>query len=343
MKLRERMLAPAEAPGFSRPRGIVMGAGGHRLLANAYVALKQIRRLSSLPVELCYAGKSELPKHFPARLQEEIPDLTFRDVGAENRGFQLKPLAVLHSEFKELIWLDADNLPLEPLDALFDLPDYTRTGALFWPDLPSARWTQDALFEDLGLDPRRNREQPELESGQMVLDRSRCWRSLQATARLEPEARTRAYGDKDLFRLAFHVTGEDSTLVPHEPVPFGGKFFIWRVPGTSQILKLDHPCGSFYATGILQHHPDGRRLFAHKTVMEWKPHLDFVGMTHVQGAPDPALANLEEWGYQQLRHFRKSYGRLFPPDRGEQLLAVLRSNSLRWGKYCCKKLRRSRP
>ena len=310
-----------------------MGAGGHRLLANAFVALRRIRELTDLPVELCHAGPEELPPGFAARLREEIAGVTFRDLGSDNRGFHLKPFAVLHSEFRELLWLDADNLPLGCLEELFELEEYRRTGALFWPDLPSARWTQDSLYVDLGLDPRLNRAERELESGQMLLDRSRCGPALEEAARLSgPELRPTVYsrllGDKDVFRLAFHLTKLPYSVVAHDPVPFGGKFFILSIPGTDIVVKLDHPRGSFYATGILQHHPDGSELFAHKTVMEWKPHLDFVGMTHVQRAdralPHPELAALEEWGYLQLRHFRRRYGGLFRPDRGEQLKSLLR-------------------
>lgn len=333
--LRERVLAGCgtAVPSFPRDRGIVMGAGGHRLLANAYVTLQRLRLATRLPVELCHAGPGELPEGFAARLHEEIADLTFRDLGAENRGFHLKPLAVLQSDFREVLWLDADNLPLAGLDSLFELPGYRQTGAQFWPDLPAARWTQDSLYAELGLDPRLNRAEREFESGQMVLDRSRCWEALTAAARLSsaelrPEVYTRVHGDKDVFRLAFRLMGADYAVVEHDPVPFGGDFLIWPLPGTDIVLKLDHPRGSFYATGILQHHPDGSRLFAHKTVMEWKPHLDFVGMTHCQSAgqvvADPALADLERWGYERLRHFRRRYGRLFPPDRREQILGLLR-------------------
>lgn len=328
--LRQRALAGRTAvPRFSRERGIVMGAGGHRLLANAYVTLRRLRLVSNLPVELFYAGPDELPEGFPARLQEEIEHLSFRDLGPEYRGFHLKPRAVLESDFREVLWLDADNLPLASPDALFELPGYRRTGAQFWPDLPAARWTQDSLYAELGLDPRLNRAEPEFESGQMVLDRSRCWQALTAadrlgSAELRPEVYTRLHGDKDVFRLAFRLVEADFALVEHPPVPFGGDFLILSLPGTKFVLKLDHRRGSFYATGILQHHPDGSRLFAHKTVMEWKPHLDFVGMTHLEGVPDPALAELERWGYQELRHFRRRYGSLFPPDWGERVLGVLR-------------------
>lgn len=333
MTLRERALAAMDPPVFGRPRGIVMGAGGHRLLANAFVALRRLRELSDLPVELCHAGPGELPPGFSARLSQDISGVTFRDLGAENQGFHLKPWAVLHSEFREVLWLDADNLALGCPESLFELPDYQRTGAQFWPDLPAARWSQDSLFVDLGLDPRLNRSEREFESGQMVLDRSRCWPALSAAARLSslelrPQVYGRVLGDKDIFRLAFRLTEQPYSVVTHDPIPFGGNFFILAIPGTDVILKLDHPRGSFYATGLLQHHPDGSALFAHKTVMEWKPHLDFVGMTHVQRAgrvlADPELAALEAWGYRQLRHFRQGYGRFFRPDRGEQLKALLR-------------------
>ena len=318
-------------------RGIVMCAGGHRLLANAYVTLRRIRQFSDLPVEIFYAGPSELPPGFADLLQEELEGVTFRDLHCEAwpgplavgdlRSFHIKPYALLCSSFREVLLVDADNLPIRPFEGLFLDPQYLRTGALLWPDLPEARWTEDALFESLGLDPTLNRQSPEMESGQMVVDRERCWRALTATCllcsdALRPFVFARTNGDKDTFRLAFLFSQTDYALVRPGPVAFGGSFLVFPLFRDS-VVKLDHPLGSFYPTGIVQHDPQGQPLFAHKSVMEWKPYLNFVGMTHVQVQGqvrgDPELAQLETWGVQQLDHFRRRYRRLFPADRREQV------------------------
>ena len=50
------------------------------------------------------------------------------------RLFQLKPLAILHSSFEEVLLIDADNTPVVDPSFLFDHPQYTASTAVFWPD-----------------------------------------------------------------------------------------------------------------------------------------------------------------------------------------------------------------
>jgi len=52
----------------------------------------------------------------------------------QNKQFPLKALAILLSRFSHVLLLDADNFPVKDPSFLFDLPAYTETGALFWPD-----------------------------------------------------------------------------------------------------------------------------------------------------------------------------------------------------------------
>ncbi len=301
---------------MTRRRGIVVCAGGHRLLANAYVTLKRLRTLTDLPVELCYAGPQERPPTFT-----DLPGVTPVELPSELRGFHIKPYALLQSSFEHVLLLDADNLPLQPLEPLFD------HDALFWPDL--GRWTHDSLYADFGLDPALNLQSPEFESGQIVVHKPTCLEALRAacwlsSAAMRPHVYSKTLGDKDVFRLAFHLTKTPYILNPNLPKRFGAPFFIQKIPGTEIVLKLDHPRGRFYPTGLLQHDLENQPLFAHRTVLEWKPYLDSVAMTHLEGRPDPTLRDLERWGQEQLHEFRRRYRPHFAPDRGEQLQALLR-------------------
>ena len=49
-------------------------------------------------------------------------------------GWELKPYAIIHSRFAEVLLLDADNVPIGDPSFLFDEPAYQKTGAIFWPD-----------------------------------------------------------------------------------------------------------------------------------------------------------------------------------------------------------------
>ncbi len=291
-------------------KGIVTAAGGYRLLANAYVTLSRLRRLSRLPIELFHA--QELPQKTQRKLERDLA-VTCRDVGPGFRGWHIKIKAILESSFEEVLWLDADNLPLEPVDELFEDPAYRETGALFWPDQPEARWTTDRLFETCGLDPALNRQSPEFESGQMVLDKRRCDHALQAVQELNGEQErpfvySQANGDKDTFRLGFLMTQTDYALIDTPPVEFGAPYLSLAIPFTRIEIRLAHPRGRYRRAGLLQHDSQGRPLFAHKTVLEWNPYHDFKTMTMLgEATPAPRLAALEEEGLRDLKAFRSRY------------------------------------
>jgi len=49
-------------------------------------------------------------------------------------GRELKAFALLHSAFREVLLLDADNVPLVAPAFLFETKQFADTGAIFWPD-----------------------------------------------------------------------------------------------------------------------------------------------------------------------------------------------------------------
>ena len=329
-QVRLDLATPLDYPeGSYRGRGIVMCAGGYRLLANAFVSVRRIRRLSQLPVELFYAGDEELPPPVRARLESDFPGLACRDICScqdllpakvrDFRGFHMKPFAILQASFREVLWLDADNLPLHDLDCVFAGEGYRRSGAQFWPDKGEARWTQDSLFQACGLDPPEDRQ--EFESGQIVLDKQRCWQALVTTCllnsdHLRPYVYGLTNGDKDTFRLAFLMTATDYALVSHAPLRFGAPYLTANIALTGNSLQIGHPLGRFKVAGLLQLGEDQRPWFAHRTILEWNPYHESKSMTHVdwgqQGTPCDWLAQLEAQGQRDLDDFRRRYQNEFP-------------------------------
>jgi alpha-N-acetylglucosamine transferase len=59
-------------------------------------------------------------------------------------------------DFTEVLALDADATPLQPLDHLFTTPAYRESGCLFWPDA-WGNWVKDSAYKLLGLDPAATR------------------------------------------------------------------------------------------------------------------------------------------------------------------------------------------
>jgi hypothetical protein len=165
------------------------------------------------------------------------------------RGWELKPFAILHSAFREVLLLDADNAPVVNPAPLFHAPQYQAAGAAFWPDYcygTSPKKT--AIWRSCGLRPPKELE---FESGQILVDKQRCWRALCLTMWFNENSDfyyQYLHGDKETFHLAFRRLKQAYYLVP------------WPI----------HP---LKAT-MCQHDFEGRRLFQHRNLAKWSLHED---------------------------------------------------------------------
>jgi hypothetical protein len=163
-------------------RGIVICAGGARLFTCAWVAIALLRRhlACTLPIEVWHLGPEEMGPPMRGLLEElgaqpvDAFEVAKRHQVEQLGGWELKPYALMHSRFREVLLLDADNIPLRDPEFLFDRSEFRDTGALFWPDI--VRLSPDnAIWAVSGL---TYRDTPSFESGQIVLDKSRCWQAL---------------------------------------------------------------------------------------------------------------------------------------------------------------------
>lgn len=87
-------------------------------------------------------------------------------------AFFMKAIVVLLSSFKEVLMLDADQVPVADPTPLFKDRGFVESGALLWPDFWAATWAPDAP-NIIGVSEE---EMPtrSFESGQMLFDKSRC-------------------------------------------------------------------------------------------------------------------------------------------------------------------------
>ncbi|PKN20545.1 MAG: hypothetical protein CVU71_01780 [Deltaproteobacteria bacterium HGW-Deltaproteobacteria-6] len=327
---------PDYPEGRFRGRGIVLCAGGFGHLSNAYVCLKFLRTYTDLPVELFYAGPEEMPEGVRDLLQKDFAPIALTDITQcrfpedqlsfsirDFKGFQIKPYALLYSSFEEIFYMDADNIPLRSPVPLFAMEEYEQTGALFWPDLPGMKQTTDDLFAVFGIASRFIRQGSEFESGQIVLDKRRCWKALLTVCLANSDTegfRNFCYrntlGDKDTFRLSFQFAGKSYHLEQHPPLQIGNMYFIIPIPLTDFTIKIQHDRGAFYATGILQHDPEGQPLFAHKTVCEWDLYQPFQNLLYLESGKGDVqhmswLAQRENEGYEFLEEFHSRCKRFF--------------------------------
>ena len=230
-------------------RGIVICGGGMKYFPPAWVCIHTLRRFGcTLPIQLWHLGEREMDDEMRALLAP----LGVQCIDAEQvrqqqpmrilRGYELKAFALVHSPFREVLLLDADNMPLVNPEFLFETPQFKRTGAIFWPDLRRCKRNQP-IWRIAGLSFRPG---PEFESGQIVLDKQRCWKPLALALWYNEHSDfyfRHILGDKETFHLAFRKLG----------VPFA-------MPG--------RPVKALQST-MCQHDFKGRRIFQHRNLDKW--------------------------------------------------------------------------
>ena len=231
-------------------RGIVVCAGGARMFLNAYVLLRILRETlrSALPIQLWHLGPQELSTVMRALIDDlDVEPVDAFAVRAKHPaavadGWQLKPYAVLHSRFEEVLLLDADQVPVRDPAELFDWPQYKEAGALFWPDIIDLV-PDNPVWQLCGLEPRHC---PSLESGQVLIEKQRYWRALNLVVFLNEHADTLyqlVYGDKDTFLVGGLLANATFSVVPYRPF-------------------IDNRC-------LVQRDFAGAPLFQHRTGSKW--------------------------------------------------------------------------
>lgn len=163
-------------------QGIVILAGG-RYTGFATTGLGMLREIGSkLPIEVWVKDQSEEREEWCAELAKEgvacrrLSD--YMDTDLLEHGYQLKISAILFSSFEQILFLDADNVPVVNPDVIFTSKSFTETGVVMWPDywkhtgapyLPYIVGLSDGPSELL-------REDQTAESGQLVWDKRRHWK-----------------------------------------------------------------------------------------------------------------------------------------------------------------------
>lgn len=201
-------------------RGVVIPAGGN-YTASAWVAINMLRHHGcSLPVQVWHLGPEEIPPQARAGFEAiGVELIDAREVQkmfphARLNGWEIKAYALLHSKFREVLFLDADNIALCDPSVLFDMPEYAATGALFWPD--RGRWPENSeIWAMTGLEYQ---DEAEFESGQMVVDKQRCWHEVVLANEINKDSAfwfQHIHGDKDTFRFAWRLLDRAYTMFPH--------------------------------------------------------------------------------------------------------------------------------
>jgi len=244
----------SEHPKVNDERGILTCGGGVKYFACLWVCINILRRNGcDLPIEVWHLENEITTGCAKALHKLGVKTVDASKIADRNLiGYMIKPFAILNCSFKEVLFLDADNICLHNPKLLFNDPEYLRKGALFWPDY----WTtavDNPIWEIMGIKYRDMKEQ---ESGQLLINREKCWDQLQLCMFLnfnEDVYYKLLIGDKDTFRFSWMALKKDFGFIEHEP-------------GTCGYIDED---GNFMGHTMLQYLPDKTPSFLHRNLLKW--------------------------------------------------------------------------
>jgi hypothetical protein len=197
----------------------------------------------NLPIQLWYLGRGEMSNEMIDLLMplgvQCVDALEIQKIHSCRilRGWEVKAYSIVHAPFREILFLDADNLAMRDPEYLFDTESYRSTGALFWPD--HERFDSDhIIWRICGI---AYADEPQFESAQIVVDKQRCWKPLQLALWYNEQSDffyRRIHGDKDTFHMAFrklnkpysmaHLSADDHFGQFHHRDPCGNLIFVHR-------------------------------------------------------------------------------------------------------------------
>ncbi|CAL8574348.1 mannosyltransferase [Xanthoria parietina] len=214
-------------------RGITILAGG-KYSEIAATTLGMTRLLGSrLPVEIWMIDRVEAQEGWCDEMAAQggmvcrfVSDY-IQDMSAFSHHYQLKIAVIMFSSFAEVLYLDADSMPVVNPDPIFESPAYVDTGAILWPDywqatespytpyITGQNGTKATLVPDIQT----------VDSGQMLWNKAKHWKSLCLSAYYNYFGPKYWYtlltqggpgwGDKDTFPTALRALKAKWTMIPH--------------------------------------------------------------------------------------------------------------------------------
>lgn len=258
-------------------RGVVIAAGGLRYLVPAWVCVRALRHVGcELPIQIWHRGVGEQIPAIESRLAdygvEFIDAYAVRDSGhphARLNGYELKAFAVTWCPWEEVLYLDADNMPVRDPTYLFDELPYDHTGAILWPDYPD--YSPDSSIWRLYGIPYRPVKR--LETGQMLIHKRPCWQSLQLLD---------WYLQRSLFFFRYGLGDLDPTLAAW--LKLGCEF----AQPSRGIHTLRNRKGQLRT--MCQHDLGDNRIFQHHNMRKWSLYDEWENL------PDLMLADeIQSW------------------------------------------------
>lgn len=227
--------------GLYTGKGIVTACGSRECFyVGAYVLINLLRYFGCyLPVEVWkfdWEKDAKWDKIFNDLDGVFVKYYDQKIAEVDRKGWSLKPFAIRESGFKEVLFLDSDIAPAKDPTYLFNYEPYKDSGSIFWSDTcrthAPTRPTPENKSRDSfwHLAECAEISEREIESGQVLIDKEKCWKELNLTCHYNSHADwyyQLFLGDKETFHLAWRrlrtnfVFFQNSTSINVT----GGKYF----------------------------------------------------------------------------------------------------------------------
>jgi alpha 1,2-mannosyltransferase len=241
--IESRRAFPAQYPdGRFEGRGIVICAGGERYFTCAWVLISILQRVhrTPLPIQVWHLGRREMSEEMRLLLVEKGVEVIDAETVAAHYparlagGWPLKPYSIAHSRFREVLYLDADTVPLTNPRLALEWNAYREHGLLLWPDIVDIKAT-NPVWARLNLQPT---EQVSVDSGILLADKSRVWDVLDLAVLMNEHwdaIYDVLYGDKGTFLVSAQLLKRTFGLIGHRP-------FIYQWTWCNAIRQASRSC-----------------------------------------------------------------------------------------------------
>ena len=243
-------------PSFGLDKGIIYCAGGVEYFKCAFASAYALRKLGcNLPIQFWHIGDNEIN----AEMRQLCSNYNIECVNAVNvckhnglginffgqkahKKFEIKPLSILFTNIRQVLFIDADNIPVKDPTYLYDDNRYKEHGSIFWPDFDNRdgkylEWLPERSWKAFGMN---HRKELDFETGQILVDKSKCYKELCITLWVNMHSKffyNYMHGDKSSFHL------------------------VWRKCNKNYYINNKPPGWKWQC--LLQYDPDNNLIFQH--------------------------------------------------------------------------------
>jgi hypothetical protein len=202
----------------------VISAGGKTYWTIGFCAAVILRECGfNHKIYLSYLGEEEMDKIMMRLtidngfelINMRDPNVTALYPGRMSGGWECKSLGMILSNHAHCFFLDADVIVAKNLEPIFSSKQYTRYGAIFWPDIfwhnpeTGVPYLDHFIWRMFDMDYRF---EPDFETGQFCVNNKKFLKQQELVLWVGQRSDfyyKHIFGDKSVFHMVWRATGKD--------------------------------------------------------------------------------------------------------------------------------------